>query len=1065
MGFLGIYRALYDYAPQGEGELAINEGDLLYILEKSEDDDWWKAKKKAAPEEDEEPVGLVPSNYVERMQAIAHARSMYEYTRQTDEELSFPEDTLLAVFDTSDPDWILVGLEDDFGFAPANYIELDGGPEDDARSTTPTPPSLPTRPAAPSIQEPASPSSVPHGVASLKSDSATGRASVIQSRSSESRSPTPPPQLPMRSSLESTKSPILPLRPDSKDAIKPRKPADHLPPTSPTHHLSDDIEHSTSQRAPGGFHMYNVNEMVSVMGKRKKMPTTLGINIRAKTVLIAPEHVKNGPSQEWPGNKMTHYSREGKHVFLELVRPSKSIDFHAGAKDTAEEIVAALGELAAAVRADDLPVALLSPTGNSRKSGQVLYDFVAQGDDEVTVDAGDDVIILDDTKSDEWWQVRNVNTGKEGVVPSSYIETTGFATSQSQSPSIALGRSTVEQNRQEEIRLTKQAVRYHSGEPLPQRNKSESSKDSASPQQKTSKSKPDSSKLRTWTDRSKSFSVEAQFLGIKDGKINLHKVNGVKIAVPVEKMSHEDIEYVERVTGSPLRRDGLGSRNVRPGLESGKIASAKVGATVEPRAAGFDWFQFFLDCDVNVGLCERYAQAFAKESMDETVLSGVDSTVLRTLGLREGDIIKVMRAIDAKFGRAGKLGKDLADADVHGQSGLFSGPGGTLRNNTRKGRPAPAMQTDNVIDATALSKAGKELLVEEKVTGSTAPKPSYDRPPTKAALEGFDDDAWDVKPSRQNGSLGGLGTVPGAVSETISTQPTTANSETVTGSFQELSLLTLPLKPGLTQTTTLPAETSAAAPPLSPPAQQLGASPAFFGNINVPPEAQPSLLRQRPVVPHLPSSQGSLAPPPPPPSRPLSAPQSAQPSAFNLPPILPQLTGSVHPSLQGQVAPPGQSLSEIDQARLHEQYLRHVQATQFVPYNTQGPMPSILPTGLPGSIAQPFIPTALPTPGTFGGIPPQPSNLGAAYQPHQQLNQGPGGGLNGILPQPLEPQRTNASQAPMSLMPTAPLIPQQTGPPPPVRFGVQATAPRLTPQPTGRRANLAQATPDNPFGF
>ncbi|CAI4213668.1 unnamed protein product [Parascedosporium putredinis] len=310
----------------------------------------------------------LPESSFPAMQAIAHARSMYEYTRQTDEELSFPEDTLLAVFDTSDPDWILVGLEDDFGFAPANYIELDGGPEDDARSTTPTPP-------------------------------------------------------------------------------------------------------------------------------------------------FTEERFSN--------------------------RPSKS-----------EEIVAALGELAAAVRADDLPVALLSPTGNSRKSGQVLYDFVAQGDDEVTVDAGDDVIILDDTKSDEWWQ---------------------------------------------------------------------------------------------------------------DGKINLHKVNGVKIAVPVEKMSHEDIEYVER--------------------------------------------------------------------------------------LREGDIIKVMRAIDAKFGRAGKLGKDLADADVHGQSGLFSGPGGTLRNNTRKGRPAPAMQTDNVIDATALSKAGKELLVEEKVTGSTAPKPSYDRPPTKAALEGFDDDAWDVKPT------------------------------------------------------------------------------------------------------------------------------------------------------------------------------------------------------------------------------------------------------------------------------------------------------------------------------
>ena len=38
----------------------------------------------------------------------------------------------------------------------------------------------------------------------------------------------------------------------------------------------------------------------------------------------------------------------------------------------------------------------------------------------------------------------------------------------------------------------------------------------------------------------------------------------------------------------------------------------------------------------------------------------------------------------------------------------------------------------------------------------------------------------------------------------------------------------------------------------------------------------------------------------------------------------------------------------------------------------------------------------------------------------------------------------------------APLVPQQTGPPPPVRFGV--TENKLTPQATGRRANLSQAS-------
>src|SRR5882757_9662561 len=66
---------------------------------------------------------------------------------------------------------------------------------------------------------------------------------------------------------------------------------------------------------------------------------------------------------------------------------------------------------------------------------------------------------------------------------------------------------------------------------------------------------PDPKKVRTWTDRSKTFKVEAQFLGLRDGKINLHKTNGIKIAVPVDKMSVEDLEYVERITGQSLDED------------------------------------------------------------------------------------------------------------------------------------------------------------------------------------------------------------------------------------------------------------------------------------------------------------------------------------------------------------------------------------------------------------------------------------------------------------------------------------------------------------------------------
>lgn len=193
------------------------------------------------------------------------------------------------------------------------------------------------------------------------------------------------------------------------------------------------------------------------MGKRKKMPTTLGINVATGTIFISPE---DGGYQEWTADKLTHYSIEGKHVFLDLVRPSRSIDFHAGAKDTAQEIVSALGEIAGAYKAEGLrEVIAAGRGGHVQKRGQVLYDFMAQGDDEVTVAVGDEVIILDDSKSDEWWMVRRVKNGREGVVPSSYIEITGIVEPPPSTTGINAGRSTVEQNRLEEERLAKEAAR------------------------------------------------------------------------------------------------------------------------------------------------------------------------------------------------------------------------------------------------------------------------------------------------------------------------------------------------------------------------------------------------------------------------------------------------------------------------------------------------------------------------------------------------------------------------------------------------------------------------------
>lgn len=86
MGFVGVYRALYDYVPQAVGELAIEENDLLYILEKNSEDGWWKAKKKAGAEDEDEPVGLIPHNYVEEVRAVLLVPCSFEQRRDNADE-------------------------------------------------------------------------------------------------------------------------------------------------------------------------------------------------------------------------------------------------------------------------------------------------------------------------------------------------------------------------------------------------------------------------------------------------------------------------------------------------------------------------------------------------------------------------------------------------------------------------------------------------------------------------------------------------------------------------------------------------------------------------------------------------------------------------------------------------------------------------------------------------------------------------------------------------------------------------------------------------------------------
>lgn len=63
-------------------------------------------------------------------------------------------------------------------------------------------------------------------------------------------------------------------------------------------------------------------------------------------------------------------------------------------------------------------VSKTSPTKEIKATA--LYDFEAQGEDELTIADGEDLIVVE-KENDDWWTVKNAQ-GQQGVVPAQYVE-------------------------------------------------------------------------------------------------------------------------------------------------------------------------------------------------------------------------------------------------------------------------------------------------------------------------------------------------------------------------------------------------------------------------------------------------------------------------------------------------------------------------------------------------------------------------------------------------------------------------------------------------------------------
>ncbi|KAJ9095800.1 hypothetical protein QFC19_007414 [Naganishia cerealis] len=858
MAYVAVAKALYDYEAQDpQDELSFKEDQVLYILEK-EDDQWWKAKIKPGEDvEDTDKVGLVPSNYVEESAPLGYSKAIYEYASSAEDELSVAEDAALIVYDEAD-EWTLVAVQGAtpheggrLGFVPSNYIEP-----------------VTSDAAEVGVEE--------AGAGMVTEDEVT----------------------------EVTEAPAAPV--SSVGASEGRK---------------DSIE----------------TWSIHLMDKKKKKKGTLGVGNGA--IFFASESDKT-PVQQFPISHLSKFSSpSSKTLLLAFTTTSEPLEFHTSSKDITEAILAKLesskqfaGATSGSAHAerevgglhrgvvvsapdDDEDEAVTSsntaagkavrwaepssaalappPMHHSRTSSATsvpkassvqltataLYDFEAQGDDELSITEGEILNVIDKSNED-WWTVKDPR-GNQGVVPAQYVELntldaqqaaiTGHTVVSDAEDSDAEDERAVQaarhrdhqealeaeraeaarvamlkeaeirrqvqeearqaeedrikrekkerrraeeekRRREEESTRRREAARSGSRPEPPKLRQRPSESDVAAaralPDPKgrsqpdrpkdSSRNRPNPARTRVWHDKTGQFRVEAEFLGLGNGKIRLHKLNGVIIEVPVEKMSPEDIAYIKKARRQHQSTSSASTSRSPPLVEDpeddlplGRMPRPSSGPSTEtrarsspapnavssvvqqrPRKPQFDWFEFFLSAGCDMDDCTRYAANFERDRIDESILPDLEASTLRSLGLREGDVIRVKKAIGIKFRNLSpeqlaqikedeELARKLQEAENSGRGvppNLFTQPDGKLANNTRRGRPEPRERKGTVssIDPSSIGTAADKL--KEPSTSANAPALLSPSPPpapvtvaepVKAAplISGFDDDAWVPRPN------------------------------------------------------------------------------------------------------------------------------------------------------------------------------------------------------------------------------------------------------------------------------------------------------------------------------
>lgn len=277
-------------------------------------------------------------------------------------------------------------------------------------------------------------------------------------------------------------------------------------------------------------------------------------------------------------------------------------------------------------------------------------------------------------------------------------------------------------------------------------------------------------------------------------------------------MSQDDLKFVERLTRKS--RGSSSGQEKRPSDDDIPLATLQNSVSSPPksrvppssnqthqRKPRIDWFDFFLSAGCDVDDCTRYTSAFERDKIDESILPDITDSTMRSLGLREGDIIRVKKAIEKRrpgenmekqstyvqdqMKKDEELAKELQAQENGGSStrqpapNLFAGAGGALKN-PRRGRKETTKTLPTNVDLNALSSASEQInrtsspqAMSPIVRPDSAPIQSAKISSAPAAATGgFEDDAWAPRPSSTKPTSGATPTPQSSAPTAPASAPT-----------------------------------------------------------------------------------------------------------------------------------------------------------------------------------------------------------------------------------------------------------------------------------------------------